>query len=62
MKFGTDIDDDEQWLSKYFKLIFIFKLFQYFEYSDYIIILHGTNIHSDPLPYAISIVKLLGMW
>ena len=29
--------------------------------SDYII-LHGTNIHSDPLPYALSIVELLGIW
>ena len=38
MKFGTGIDDDEQWLSKYFNhLIFTFKLFQYFKYSDYII-------------------------
>ena len=25
------------------------------------IIRHGTNIRSDPLPYALSIVELLGM-
>ena len=66
MKFGTDIDDDEQWLSKYFKLRKSFLLSSYSSilYSDYIIILlrHGTNIHSDPLPYALSIVELLGLW
>ena len=55
MKFGTDIDDDdEQWLSKYFKLCKSFSLSSYSS-SDYII-WHGTNIHSDPLPYALSIL------
>ena len=29
MKFGTDIDDDEQWLSKYFKLPKSFSLSSY---------------------------------
>ena len=29
MKFGTDIDDDEQWLSKYFKLRKSFSLSSY---------------------------------
>ena len=29
MKFGTDIDDDEQWLSKYFKLPISFSLSSY---------------------------------
>ena len=36
MKFGTDIDDDEQWLSKYFKLRKSFSLSSYSKYSDYI--------------------------
>ena len=63
MKFDTDIDDDEQWLSKYFKLCKSFSLSSYSSIlnSDYII-WHGTNIHSDPLPYALSTVELLGMW
>ena len=56
MKFGTDIDDDEQWLSKYFKLYKSFSL-------SSCNIRHGTNIHSDPLPYyTLSTVELLGMW
>ena len=41
MKVGTDIDDDEQWLSKYFKLPKSFSLSSYssiFKYSDYIIL------------------------
>ena len=29
MKFGTDIDDDEYWLSKYFKLRKSFSLSSY---------------------------------
>ena len=29
MKFGADIDDDEQWLSKYFKLYKSFSLSSY---------------------------------
>ena len=57
MKFGTDIDDDEQWLSKYFKLRKSFSLSSYSSILQIIIILrHGTNIHSDPLPYALIIV------
>ena len=62
MKFGTDTDDDEQWLSKYFKLRKSFSLSSYSSILNTVIILiwHGTNIH--PLPYALSIVELLGMW
>ena len=40
MKFDTDIDDDEQWLSKYFKLRKSFSLSSYSSIlnSDYIIL------------------------
>ena len=37
MKFGTDIDDDEQWLSKYFKS---------FSLSSYSTILNIVILHN----------------
>ena len=51
MKFGTDIDDDEQWLSKYFKLRKSFSLSSYSSILN-TVIWHGTTIYGDPLPYA----------
>ena len=44
MKFGTDIDDEEQWLSKYFKLVNHFHFQVIPKYSDYII-LHNLAWH-----------------
>ena len=38
MKFGTDIDDDEQWLSKYFKLRKSFSLSSYSSILNLIVI------------------------
>ena len=45
MKFGTDIDDDEQWLSKYFKLRKSFSLSSYSSTLQIIIILHNLAWH-----------------
>ena len=46
MKFGRDIDDGEQWLSKYLNFVnhFHFQVIPVFKYSDYII-LHNLAWH-----------------
>ena len=40
MKFGTDVDDDEQWLSKYFKR---YKSFSLSSYSTNFIVINNTR-------------------